>query len=238
VDLGQELETWSAWLGSEPKGRTIFAEIVEMLAFRQIWRGFSIVHDAAPEEARENATFVFWIRWNYARSMGSAIRRQVDVREDVVSLGRLIDRIWKYPTVLTREHYRRTQGPDDLRMADEAFNKLAGAGEYINPEIPAADMEGLRQSTATVRSWVNKAVAHTDQRERDAPSLAQIDDSIDSVVELFRKYYGLIVGVSVIPSVVMTPWPVVFRVPWIPDDDQLRDVMRRVIEIEQPPETI
>lgn len=229
---------WSAWLRSEPEsGRTIYAEIVEMLAFRQIWRGFAIVHDAAPQEARKNATFVFWVRWNYARSMGSAIRRQVDVREDVVSLGRLIDRVWKYPTALTRERYRRTQGLDDVRMVDEWFRELAGTGDYINPEIPAADMERLRQDTATVRNWVNKAVAHTDQRERDAPSLAQIDDAIDSVVELFRKYYALVVGASMIPNVVMTPWPVVFRVAWIPDD-QWQEVMRKVFELEQPPTTI
>jgi hypothetical protein len=91
IDPDNEWATWQRWLGDEPKGQTIYA-VVEMLAFRKIWRGFAAIHNSAPEQARSNATFLWWVRWNYARAMGSAIRRQVDVRDDVVSLGRLIDR--------------------------------------------------------------------------------------------------------------------------------------------------
>jgi hypothetical protein len=91
IDPDNEWATWQRWLGDEPKGQTIYA-VVEMLAFRKIWRGFAVIHNSAPEQARSNATFLWWVRWNYARAMGSAIRRQVDVRDDVVSLGRLIDR--------------------------------------------------------------------------------------------------------------------------------------------------
>jgi hypothetical protein len=50
-----------------------------MLAFRKVWRDFATIHNNAPEKARSNATFLWWVRWNYARTLGSAIRRQVEV---------------------------------------------------------------------------------------------------------------------------------------------------------------
>jgi hypothetical protein len=52
---------------------------------------------------------------------GSAIRRQVDVRDDVVSLGRLVDRVWRYPTVLSRKRFIALQGIDDAPMVNGWF---------------------------------------------------------------------------------------------------------------------
>jgi hypothetical protein len=218
IDSDREWETWREWLGSEPQGQTIYAEVVEMLSFRKVWRGFAVIHDAAPEQARKNATFLWWLRWNYARSMGSAIRRQTDVRNDVVSLGRLIDRVWRYPTVLTRSRFVDMQGIDDADMVNGWFDQLAGKGDYINPEIPAQDMEDLLNRTAVVRGWVNKAVAHKDAAGREAPPLSEIHSCVDVVFELFNKYGQLIRGVTTIDDVVMTPWATVFRTQWVPDE--------------------
>lgn len=209
---------------------------MEMLVFRKIWRGFALIHDSAPDQARKNATFAWWIRWNYARAMGSAIRRQVDVREDVVSLGRLIDRVWRYPTVLTRERFHANPGQGSS-IAEGNFEALAGEGDFINPEIPAQDAEDLRTKTATVRGWVNKAVAHADAKGRDAPPLEEVHASIDAIFELFSKYYTLVHGPVVGGDVLMSNWPVVFRVPWIPDE-QWVTISQAVSEIgrEPPPQ--
>jgi hypothetical protein len=219
IDSDLEWKTWREWLGTDSTGQTISAEVVEMLSFRKIWLGFAMIHDAAPEQARKNATFVLWLRWNYARSMGSAIRRQTDVRDDVVSLGRLIDRVWRYPTVLTRTRFADMQGIDDADMVNGWFDDLAGKGDYINPEIPAQDMEDLRERTAVVRGWVNKAIAHKDATGRDPPPLSDIHSCIDIIFELFNKYGQLIRGVTTGKDVVMpAAWPVVFRTEWIPED--------------------
>jgi hypothetical protein len=219
INADREWEVWRSWLGSEPKGATVYAEVVEMLVFRKIWRGFALIYDAAPEQARKNGTFVWWLRWNYARSMGSAIRRQTEVREDVISLGRLIDRVWRYPTVLTRERFVAMQGiEDDAPMVNGWFDDLAGSGDYINPEIPAQDLEDLQERTEVVRGWVNKAVAHKDAKGRDAPPLEQLHACVDVVFELFNKYSQLIGGRSIHGDVAMTAWPVIFRTQWIADE--------------------
>jgi hypothetical protein len=218
IDPDLEWRTWREWLGPEPTGQTVYAEVVEMLVFRKIWQGFAMIHDAAPEQARTNGTFVWWLRWNYARSIGSAIRRQTEVRDDVVSLGRLIDRVWRYPTVLTRTRFVGMQGIDQAEMVNGWFDQLAGTGDFINPEIPAQDLEDLRERTAIVRGWVNKAVAHKDATGRDPPPLSEIHSCVDVVFELFNKYAQMIRGVSTSHDVVMTPWATVFRTQWIPDD--------------------
>lgn len=108
-----EWAKWQTWLGQEPKGRTIYAQVVEMLAWRQVWDSFAVIHDAAPPVAKEYGTFVVWTRWNYARSQGLALRRQADMGRDVVSLARLIDRVWRYPTVLSLDRYRQQQNEAD-----------------------------------------------------------------------------------------------------------------------------
>jgi len=152
MDADREWEIWRAWLGGQPKGETIYAQVVEMLAFRQIWDGCAIVHEAAPAEVKSNATFLLWVRWNYARAQGLAIRRQTDPRSDVISLAHLIDRVWRYPTIMSRERFRALQPDDDFPLIDQWFDELAGpGGRYIDPRIPAHDFEQLQATTAKVR---------------------------------------------------------------------------------------
>jgi len=242
IEPDREWQTWREWLdgeqldGEPTPSQTIRAEVVEMLSFRKIWQGFAMIYDAAPEQARKNATFVWWLRWNYARSMGSAIRRQTDVRDDVVSLGRLIDRVWRYPTVLTRTRFISMQRINEPDMVNGWFDELAGKGDYINPEIPAQDMEDLRGETAVVRGWVNKAIAHKDATGRNPPPLTEIHSCIDVIFELFNKYGQLIRGVSTSRDVVMPAgWPVIFRTEWIPED-QWSEIQSQVdrLDLERP----
>jgi hypothetical protein len=234
IDHDQEWKRWRSWLGEEPKGLNIYSEMVEMLGFRAVWRGFAIVYNRAPEEARSNATFLWWVNWNYARGMGSSIRRQVDAGPDVISLGRLMERIWRYPTVLSRERFLALRDVDDRAPADRWFSEELGSGDFINPEIPAADTERLRSETAEVRRWVNKAVAHSDRhRPPGAPVFKEIHHCLDVTFELFQKYMLLIRGVHVVSDVIMSAWPTIFRTTWIPDERSWISVMEAVHRAER-----
>lgn len=236
MDPDEEWKTWRLWLGDEPKGDTIYAQVVEMLAFRQIWGVFAHVYTNAPETARQDATFWLWFRHAYARSQGLGVRRMADRRSDVVSLASLIDHVWRYPTVLSRERYRELQGDDDVASSDRSFDSLAGeGGRFIDPRIPAQDFEDLRTKTATVRTWVNTSVGHLTAkgRLRESSPLQDVHDAVDVVADVFVKYMGLIRGVHIETGVIMEPWPYVFRVPWIPDDDQFHQVMDKVHESER-----
>jgi hypothetical protein len=156
--------------------------------------------------------------------MGTAIRRQVDIRDDVISLARLIDDVWRYPTALTKARYFEMHEDMDEHlesMAEGWYRDMAGEGDFINPEIPAADMQTLRAETKVVRDWVNSAVAHYSQKEKKfsgsvAPPLSQIHSSLDCIAKLFRKYQSLLNGFGVADPI-MPFWQASFRVPWIAD---------------------
>jgi hypothetical protein len=156
-----------------------------------------------------------------------------DRGSDVVSLGKLLDGVWRYPWVLTRERYIAMQGgaPD----AEGWWESLAGTGEWIDPRIPAQDFQDLQAKTKTVRDWVNTSVAHltAKTREADVVTMAKVHDAVDVVADLFAKYLTLIRGVAIAGGVIMEPWPTVFRVPWISDDDRYREVLTKLVEIER-----
>jgi len=93
-DVGQQLVRpnptwlkWAEWLGQDPKPGTIYKDVLDMRAARRVWEGFQTIVGIAPEEARKYGTFHSWMNGNYIRSQGLAVRRQVEVSDDVVSLG-------------------------------------------------------------------------------------------------------------------------------------------------------
>lgn len=224
LDPDLEWEQWRELLGGDPgDAPNVYQRMVEMWAFRQIWDSFAIIHDNAPASARQWSTFAIWVRSNYARTQGVAIRNQADPRRDVVSLYRLIDRVWKYPTVLSRERYVASHDGDDL--ADGWFDELAGAGPYIDPRIPAQDIEDLQSKTKAVRNWVNKTVVHVNNRvPAETIPMAEIDAAIDAVSVIFQRYMNLIRGETVHREVTMSPWQATFDTAWIPDRDHLHEI--------------
>jgi hypothetical protein len=151
-------------------------------------------------------------------------------------LARLIESVWRYPTVLSRERHRSRRPPDEFDLADRRFDEIAGPGgaDFIDPRIPAADFEELREETATVRKWVNTSVAHLTAKEspRETPPLPELHSSLDVVARMFVKYMNLIQGVHVVRSVVMESWPAIFRVPWIADQNQFVAVMTKIEQAE------
>lgn len=208
-----------------------------MLAFRQVWDVLAYVYNEAPEVVREDATILVWFRLGFARSQALGVRRMADNRSDVVSLARLIDRVRRYPEVLTRERFLAMQGVGEGlgRLAQDWFDGLAGTGDCIDPSIPARDFDYLRAETETVREWVNKSVAHLDVQGRllEGPPLQAVHDAVDVVADLFGKYNILIVGTTIHSGVLMQPWPYVFRVPWIENDDRFREVLSKMDEAER-----
>jgi hypothetical protein len=105
-----------------------------------------------------------------------------------------------------------------MQLTDSWSSDVIHYEDFINPEVPAQDLEDLRAKTTTVRTWVNKAVAHKDRAGKEAPPLSEVHGCIDAIFEVFNKYMALIQGVSVSNDVVMTPWTVVFQTLWIPED--------------------
>lgn len=225
---------WADWLGRDPKPGTIYKDVVDMRAARQIWESFQAIVGVAPDEAKKFGTFHSWFNSSYIRSQGLAIRRQVEVRDDVVSLGRLLDRIAKSPNVLSRERYLAELHPDDRRLGNEFFDSLTTPGSMaIDPDVPLAHLKRLQDETAQVRKWVDKEVAHYDPKTgqfSEGLTFGDIHQGIDLIFETLNHYKRLILGSTTAGSVSMPPWETVFEVAWIPDAAAWRQVVEKVQE--------
>ena len=223
-------DKWASWLGREPKPGTIYKDVVGMLVARQIWEGFQAIVGVAPNDAKKYGTFHSWFNGSYIRSQGLAVRRQVEVSDDVVSLGRLLDRIAKSPNVLSRARYLAELHPDTPQLGNEFFDSLTAPGALaIDADVPREHLERLRNETAKVREWVDKEVAHYDPKTgqfSEGLTFGDVHQAIDLIFETLNQYNQLILGTPTAGSVTMPPWEAVFKVAWIPDDAAWKQVVQ------------
>jgi hypothetical protein len=225
---------WGKWLGSAGQPGTICKDVVDMLVARQIWESFNAIVGVAPIEARKNGTFHSWFNSSYARTQGLAIRRQVEARDDVVTLGRLLDRISKAPNVLSRERYLAELHPHNRPMGNEFFDQLTTPGaKAIDPSVPNHDLARLQDETKPIKRWIDKEVAHYDPQTGtfiEEITFGKIHAAIDLIFKTMNRYTRLLLGTTIAGSVAMTPWEAVFRVAWVPDESSWLKIMATVQE--------
>jgi hypothetical protein len=230
VEPDPKWSKWVEWLGKEPKRGTIYGDVLGMRAARRVWEGFNAILYVAPDDAKKYGTFHSFFHQNYIRAQGLGVRRQIEVRDDVVSLGRLLDRISKSPNVITRDRYLAELHPTTPDLGNQFFDGLAGPGaDTIDPATPLEHLDRLRTETAKVRTWINKEVAHYDpntgQFSEDL-TFGDVHRGIDLIFETQNHYNQLLLGSTTAGSVTMAPWEAVFRVAWIPDDPSWQYVAR------------
>jgi hypothetical protein len=191
-------DRWAAWLGREPKPGTIYNDVVDMRASRRVWEGFQTIVGVAPAEAKKYGTFHSWVNGNYVRSQGLAIRRQIDIRNDVVSLGRLLTNIAAQPNVLSRDRYLAELHSTTPDRGNEFFDSLVGPGaKAIDPATPRDDLDELKRSTKKVRDWVSNEVAHYNTRTgrfSEELTFGEVHEAIDLIFTKFNQYNRLILG--------------------------------------------
>jgi HEPN superfamily AbiU2-like protein len=192
---------WVAWLD------TIWNDVIPMMAARQIWRGYMHLIRANPP-VETPGTFHSWVTSNYARTQAIGIRRQTDVRTDVVSLGRLLPEVEQFPRVVSRARYVALYSPNDIDSANRDFDTHVGAGrDHLDPADVARDRARLAKSAQPVRHWVDKQVAHWDQGQfTDTITLAEIHRSLDDVIDLADRYRTLLTASAMVRRVVLSAW--------------------------------
>lgn len=237
-DPDEEWARWIAWIGEQPGGPSIWDDVLAMMMSRQIWDDFRILYDDAPPEARKNATFQSWVNESYVHRQAMAVRRQTDTDRDVISLAHLIQQVGRYPHVLSRDRYSTRIAPWASRQeADRIFDQLVGAGrDHIDSNVPKADLAKLRFRTGKVVEWADNEVAHYNESKGQfgiGLTFGDLHHGVDLIVDLAVKYRDLILGSSMAKSVSMTGWMGIFRVAWIPNDDQLRRIYQQTQEIER-----
>lgn len=211
MTIEQRLGKWRTW------SRSILNEVGTLVVDDHIFRKTKeIIREAS---IKAPSDFSQWMARQFAHTTLVGIRRQTDWEEGAITIARLLAEMRDTPEVLSKERFlsRYSARP---RMGEKEFARYADPfGKHLNPAIPARDLADLRNSTAKLRAFTNKRIAHSSKRiYRGTPVVfAELSAGVRKLEELAVKYRQLLVG-SCSPSLLPTwqePWEAVFTVPWI-----------------------
>ena len=217
INSDKRLAKWTGWLWNH-----IGPEIHSLHVNREMWLGTQQIIAANPTLPRS-----YWWQFmsdTYGTMLAVALRRQVEAKDGVITLGRLVLEISNTPTHLSRDYYLTRYGTDDTRLPwarQHWAEEFAGdVGDHLDPKIPVADLERMTNAVARVKAVADRHLAHRDRRAVPADSVAALGeahDAIDVIGSIYRRYMCLMTGVE--NAVLLPPfdhdWQAVFRQPWI-----------------------
>lgn len=197
----------------------VYDETVTLFAYRSFYRGLAEMtqaNDTIPPSSFFDALGAW-----YATTQAMGVRRQTDSGADAVSLARLLANMADHPQVMTRARFAALWDDEEhwRRRADEQYDRYAGErAETIAPEQYRGDLERFQETARPIKDYVDRLVAHNDQRELTrVPTYAELNEAIDLLEEMLNKYMVLLKATSV-PSadpVHQQDWKQAFTVPWL-----------------------
>jgi hypothetical protein len=167
----------------------VYNEVLELHHHREIWR---FLNEELPKHDGSivNGAMTRW----YVDASAAAVRRIAGVRsQDKQSMVRLLTLVRKDLT----ENPHLNRGVE-LSQID-------------------ADIETLKSETALITRWADESVAHMGRTLSVNPTFDQLDEAIDLLGEMLKKYYLLITGgylASVQPAI-QDDWRAPFRQSWL-----------------------
>jgi len=227
----ERFQRWQQWV------EEIWKQVADLFVFRHIYKVVRQIVASNPHLRNEPNIFWWWLDYAYATTMLMGLRRLGDRSKEVISLYRLLDDIRNHPKVLSRERYfrfyepllkqadaapdifsRRVMRDAVVQKANEVFDKLCGRGKpHIDLKVVEEDLKRLDEAMEKVRELADKRLAHYDRKPpKRLPTHKDIDECLDLIGEMLRKYYGLIKGshiIDLMPTIAYD-WTAIFRVPW------------------------
>jgi hypothetical protein len=210
-------ELWVQWRADIDR---IYKETVYAFRNRLVFREvLSIARNN--ERLRNEAGFFFdWLRGVYGRDQAVAVRREADDSLDAINLVQLMRQMTKRPEVMSRARYKAHFPADTVinaEMQDRQFNDLAGGADLISKAVIGEDRKRLIARCEPVVTYVSKMVAHRTPATGIALTIAQIDEALDAIEEVFQKYYVMLTGRSLLQAepAIQFDWESIFTYPWV-----------------------
>lgn len=204
---------WIEWI------EVIHDNIEDLLISQHIYKTYLEIVKNNPE-IQSPIDFHDWVRKNYASSIAIHIRRELDdTHSDVISLKRLLVQIQKNPQVITKEWFRSLyKGSNAEDFADVDFEKVAGKGEFFDPEIAKQDIEKLEQLGNHIEDYAILRIAHNSKKTiTKDPTYDDLDAFIKEYESIVKNYILLFTasGYTSLTPTWQYDWESIFTKAWI-----------------------
>lgn len=216
--MDKKFEKWNEWIGKIEK------EILRLYSHRDTFNNVvEIIRNN--KRIQKPSSFYHLLIDSYVVFILMTIRRQIkgsDKRS--ISFTGLLKEIKEDPKILSRERYISHSNDNHSKdIAGSEFDKsYGGVKGYIDSNIVEKDLNDLKEKVNNIENYIDKRIAHYDKESiENIPVLKDVDDFIEFLGSLFKKYYGLIRAaehVSLI-AVKQYDWKAIFRVPWIENEE-------------------
>lgn len=156
----------------------------------------------------------------YLASSVMNIRRQIKDKNDSISFARLLSELIDTPHILSKEYFisNYEKNPTSLEWVDEDFKRFAHKGDqHVAADKVKNDLNNLKEKAKNIERIADKKIAHLDKNsEKIKIDTSELDDCIDYLVELFKKYHILFKGYEgAIEDEPRYDWTSIFNVAWL-----------------------
>lgn len=205
---------YQKWLKSLGKIRS---EISELVLSRHVFqRIYEIV--TINQEINKGNLFYDWLSKNYGQSSLMGIRRLIDKDKKTLSLYVLLQDCLENNNKLSRKLHISLYSDEMKGLGENQFDDLAGKNNNSFPKSEIEkDIYKLDNIRELLKSHINKKIAHLDKKEHGKiPTLLEIYNSVDTLVEIAHKYSLIITAVDhKFMPVIQNDWESIFKTPWI-----------------------
>jgi hypothetical protein len=165
------------------------------------------------------------MRDTYGTTQAVAVRRQAVPDPASANLGTMLLQLSDDCQRVTRDDWVEKWGVEKhfRQLGREKWDEHFGGavGEHLDPAIVLADSQRLGASSAGVKRYVDRHLAHSDAKAKpsDAVNLTEVHEAIDVIGHIFSRYYSLFTASSFLHLTPTVPydWMAVFRTAWMPD---------------------
>ncbi|MBU1118934.1 hypothetical protein KKH43_03575 [Patescibacteria group bacterium] len=210
-----DFERWQDWI------KEIYEKEILMFVF---WRKIhGEVRDIIKKNPKIQKPSVFYdlINWSYLSSIQIAAYRQLDKHKDCTSLAKLLEEISEAPDSITRGNYIKMWQDKILAslVADGEFNQFCDkkGDDSISSSKVRNDLKKLEKRRQVHKEIRHNKLAHYNVKElKEIPFLSDVDDTIELLDELGKKYYLLLTARNMSSDItVQFNWKEIFHYPWI-----------------------
>lgn len=222
---------WTEWLAR------VEEDVYRLHANHRVWKDLIEIIDSN-SDIPESDFIRGWITRQHMEAMVFGIRRQTEVKDEVVTIASLLEAIRRNPEVITRQRFSDTCSPienENVKLVvDGNFDTWAGAeSDVIDPGKVEERLEALGQTSRNITDFVNQFLAHSAKKQAETKvSLDEVDVALDEIGRQLTDVYLLLTCKSLTSPepTIQNPWRRALSVPWLqPDEVEREEEIRRFI---------